>query len=188
MDVYNETKIGKMVAWAGDHFIYEYGENEIIKFSKFDFLMGKKNALAKFYNDYNLCKQYFGNYILDTEICYSKNGRRIAKIQRRLTGHLLTLKDLDDEYIRSQLREILQSYDRMAQSKLPFIDLIGQKGVWKKCIGNIFVTADKKLVIFDATLFKVSEFRVWQRPIIFLLLQLGRQIQKYRLKQFRLSI
>jgi len=188
MDTYDEKKIGKLIAWIGDHFVYEYDTDKVIKFSKFDFFLGRKKAKEKSNNDYVICKQYFGKYILETRIVSSQDGQRIAKIQQKVSGRFLAVRDLQNEHIKTQFREILQAYDVMRADGRPHLDLIGQKGVWQKCMSNILITKEHHLMIFDATLFDAREFSLWQRPFMFALFYIARSIQDARLDTFRVQM
>ena len=185
MNFYDEAKIGKLIAWSGDHFVYEYGIGEVIKFSKFDLLLGFEKAKQKYASDYRVCKEYLGKYVLDTEVCISPGGKRVAKIQPKITGRFLYKSDLQDYKIQSQFKELIAGYDAMAAAGYPWLDLIGQHGVWRGCLSNIFVTPEYRLILFDATLFDVKEYPFWQRPFLYYLFLFGRVLQARVLRAFR---
>ena len=161
----DKTKIGQLIAWGGEHFVYEYETDRVIKFSTLYFFLGSK-AKEKATQDYDTCKKYFGKYLLETEIAISSNNKYIVQIQPKIAGHYLTKKDLEHEYIQKQFKEIVNRYHTMIKTKNTEIDLIGRAGVFRRCLGNIFVTHSNELFIFDATLMKVTGFL---KPIVFLI-------------------
>lgn len=185
MGVYDRAKIGRCIAWIGDHFVYEYGPDQVIKFSKLDWFVDPERAARKGTHDYEICKRHFGDYILDTEIARSANGGRIAKIQRKIVGRPLRVSDLRTARVCEQFADILARYDNFDADQEGLIDLIGQKGLWRGGLSNIFVTPDHRLVIIDATLFGEDRFAAFLRPLMYILLPLGRLLQAYRLQKFR---
>ena len=40
--VNDKTKIGRLIAWGGEHFVYEYDTDSVIKFSILYFFLGSK--------------------------------------------------------------------------------------------------------------------------------------------------
>lgn len=160
----DKTKIGRLIAWGGEHFVYEYGTDSVIKFSTLYFFLGSK-AKEKATQDYDTCKEFFGKYFLETEIAISLN-KHIVQIQPKITGHFLTKKDLEHEYIQRQFKEIVNGYHSMIKTKNTEIDLIGRAGVFRRCLSNIFVTPNNELFIIDATLMEVTGFL---RPIVYLI-------------------
>jgi hypothetical protein len=161
----DKTKIGRLIAWGGEHFVYEYEADKVIKYSTLYFFLGSK-AKEKATRDYDTCKKYFGKYLLETEIAISSNEKYIVQIQPKIAGHYLTKKDLEHEYIHKQFKEIATGYHAMIITKNTEIDLIGRAGVFRRCLGNIFVTKNDELLIFDATLLEVTGFL---KPIVFLI-------------------
>src|SRR5687767_5035172 len=125
MNIYDQNKIGKLIAWRGDHSVYEYGPDKVIKFSKFDFLLGFDKAKEVVPEEYALCKQYFGEYLLSSEIVTSPDGKRIALIQEKVSGHRLTADDLRNVNVKRQFQEIAERYNAMVDAGYPEIDLIG---------------------------------------------------------------
>ena len=187
MDTYQPENIGTMLAWAGDHFVYDYGADQVIKFSKFDRMMGQEKARGKSVAEYELCKKYFGDFLLETRIVSSLDGRRVAKLQPKVTGRFLKKADLANERVRAQWVELLRRYDQYVASGAPFLDLLGQMGVWRRCLSNIYVTPEHTLVLFDATVFTPDDFPYWQWPIIYALLVVARILQRRLVEEFRVA-
>jgi len=163
--VTDKTKIGRLIAWGSEHFVYEYDSNSVIKFSILYFFLGSR-AKEKATQDYDICKKFFGKYLLETEIAISSNNKHIVHIQPKIVGHFLTKKDLEHEYIQKQFKEIVNGYHSMIKTENTEIDLIGRGGVFKRCLSNIFVTPNNELLIVDATLMEVTGFL---KPIVFLI-------------------
>ena len=164
---YDKRKIGKLIAWGGDNFVYEYDDGQVIKFSIFSWMLGK-HSQAKVLRDYKICKQFFGDYILETEVVSSKNGRRIALVQPKITGRYLLEKDLADDFIYRQFQEITAVYQLLIKAGYAPIDLVGGRGAIMNRLSNIFVTPKKKLVIIDAMLVEFEGAGIFS-PIFFLL-------------------
>ena len=187
MSTYDKHKIGKLISWRGDHEVYEYGADKVIKFSKFDFFLGFKRAKEVVPQEYALCKQIFGEYLLDTEIAVSADQKRIALIQPKISGHCLTAGDLQREGIKRQFREIVERYNAMITGGYPEIDLVGHEGlfsVFKRCLGNIMVTNKGKLIIFDATLLNPNRFAPFMRPFLYVLVKIFRPFQRSTIEGF----
>lgn len=153
-----------MIAWGTDHFVYDYGPDQVIKFSIFDFLLGK-DAPSKLQREYAVGKKFFGQYLLDSPIVFSANGRRIAVIQKKITGRYLTKSDLDRPAIKKQFEEIARGFYTMMQEGYKAIDLVGRGGVFSPVLSNILVTKNDKLVIIDTTLLDPSYLFFWKIPI-----------------------
>ncbi len=185
MDTYQPERIGAMLAWVGDHFVYDYGTDQVIKFSKFDRMIGQEKAREKSVAEYELCKKYFGDFLLETRIVVSPDGRRVAKLQPKISGRFLKKADLADERIQAQWVALLRCYDQYVASGAPFLDLLGQMGVWRRCLSNIYVTPEHALVLFDATVFTPGDFPRWQWPLVYVLLVVARVLQGRRVEEFR---
>ena len=149
MLTYNRADIGTLISRGRDHFVYNYGSESVIKFSIIDYINGDH---TKALEDYALCQTYFGKYLLSTEFTLSTNGKYLGKIQPKIIGRYLWKKDIEDPALRTQFEEINTGYQAMMQDGKPVIDFIGQPGLVRQCMSNIFVTPDKRLLIIDATL------------------------------------
>ncbi|HAE36239.1 TPA: hypothetical protein DCX66_04075 [Candidatus Nomurabacteria bacterium] len=183
METYDKGKIGELISWGGEHFVYNYGEDKVIKFSSLFYIIGKDKALLKLEKDYKICQEFFGGYILQTEAMVSPNKKYFVQVQPKINGRFLYSKDLENEEIRKQFIEIIDSYNKMIKSGDPEVDLIGRGGVLNPCLSNIFVTDNNKLKIIDATLLSVEGF-TFLRLYIFLLRKIVIYIQNRTIKLF----
>lgn len=158
MNSYDRTKIGKLIAWGGEHFVYDYDKDKIIKFSIIEFILGRKKAEEKANQDYSNAKKFFGKYLLETEVVNSPSGRYIALIQPKIVGHYLSKKDLEIGFVWQQFKEIMDGYFKMIKAGNVEVDLIGRPGAFNRCMANIFVTNDNKLLIIEATSIDIKYF------------------------------
>jgi hypothetical protein len=180
---YNKSKRGKLLSFGSEHLVYSYDIDKVIKFSLIHFFYGKKKGLKWAHKELEISKKYFGEFLLNTEIVISQNKRYIAQLQPKIIGHHLTGKDLDNEILYQQFLKIIDCYQQMCKDEQPEIDLIGQKGVFKKCMSNIFVLNNNQLVIMDATLFN-TKCPIILKPIITCLRYLVLPIQNRRIDEF----
>ena len=164
MPTYDKTKIGKWIAWGGDHFVYEYGAGQVIKFSGIDYFFGKKGR-EKSLRDYAVCKRYLGEYVLNTEFVTSVNGKHVAKLQPKVVGHSLTKKDMARSDIERQLTDLVQKYDLLLKQEGEVLDLIGRGGIFRRTLSNIFVDAEDKLYLIDTTLLVAGDIPLLQSLI-----------------------
>ncbi|MDO8660138.1 MAG: hypothetical protein Q7K54_06125 [Candidatus Parcubacteria bacterium] len=167
MNSYNKTKIGKLFAFGGEHLVYEYDTDFVIKFSFLYFILGQK-AREKAEKDYATCGKFFGKYILETEIAISPNKKHIVHIQPKIKGHFLVKKDLQKDIVRQQFIEIVDGYYSMTKAGNAEVDFIGRAGIFNRCLSNIFVTENNELFIIDATLLDVNT-KGFLTPFVFLL-------------------
>lgn len=155
MDTYNPKEIGTLMAWGADHLVYRYGNESVLKFSKFDFILGR-HGRVKAIRDYEVCRDYFGSRVLLTEFMRAPRGSRLAKRQVFLVGRNITKEDMENPRIQSQFMEILAAYRNMIADGVPPVDLIGGKGIFTRTLANIFVSTDGRLYLIDTTLIDVD--------------------------------
>lgn len=153
MNVYDPAQVGKPITgrFSGDHSVYEYDNDKVIKFSKIDFFLGFENALTKTIADQTACAQFFGEYLVPTQITVSPEGHRIALIQPRIQSRSFTKEDLQEADIRRQFIDVMDRYHAMVASGSLRIDLVGHEGVLKGRFGNMCITPEGRLRIFDTT-------------------------------------
>jgi|GEM_PF-791984 len=183
MHQYNRRKKGKLLSFGSEHLVYSYDVDKVIKFSLIHFFYGKKKGLQWAHKELEISKKYFGEFLLNTEIVISQNKRYFGQLQPKIIGHHLTAKDLDNKILYQQFLKIVEGYHQMCKDGQPEIDLIGQKGILKKCMSNIFVLNNNQLVIMDATLFN-TKCPIILKPIITFLRYLVLPIQNRRINQF----
>lgn len=182
MESYDRALIGKLLAWSGDHFVYAYGETQVIKFSKLEYLMGevgKRKAL----DDHRICSQFMGAYILPTTFVAIPNSVHMAKIQERIEGHAFGAEDAKDPELMRQLRDIIRIAREMETAHAsPPIDLIGGHGIFFRKLSNIFVRDNRKLIIIDTTL--IDSSISWMKPLMAFGRNFARRRQESALRIF----
>ena len=150
MGSFEKEKIGPLFAWGGEHIVYRYGSDKVLKYSILYYVLGK-HALAKAHRDYALCKQYLGDYILYTDIIVSPSGKHVVHMQPWISGRPLMQADLKDPQIKVKCIDLLARYALLIEKENLPIDLIGREGVFSGGLTNIFVTDTRELKIIDAT-------------------------------------
>lgn len=155
MKIYDPSKVGARIAWGRSHSVYRYGDNEVIRFPTgerlLEFLLRDGLTLReRFERDIALCEKYFGEYFLHTRIVGSTEGV-VATIQPLITGHYLSKKDLHDEPTKQRFQEFVARYEALTTTGY-VVDLIGQGGVFRRCLSNIYVLPDGNLKLFDAAI------------------------------------
>jgi hypothetical protein len=128
--------------------------------------MGKKRAMAKAKKDKAICLNYFGAYMLDTQVKVSKGKWCVVHIQPFLSGKQLTLDALSDVSIRTQVKALFECYERLVADGHTPVDLIGAGGAFRPILDNVLITPEGTLKIIDATLL---EARGLPRPFVWVL-------------------
>ncbi len=150
MNAYDKKKVGKLIAKGGDARVFLYRENKVIKFSTLSRFL-RKRVHEKLVRDYQIAKEYFGEYIVDTEHLLEKEYH--IEIQDFIQGRPLHVEEIeDDERIRKQCDEIRIRMRKMENDGYPPLDLVGNNGLFRSQFGNIFVDSEKQLHIIDVTL------------------------------------
>ena len=182
IQTYDKTNVGRKIARGGDSVVYLYDKDQVIKFSSFSFLVGNKMN-QKLIEDYEICKEYFGDYIVETNIARNPKNNRHIEIQTYINGKPFDLDHSKDNSLVIQLKEIAGMAKRMQKDGHPVIDLVGVKGMFKLCLSNVFVDRQGKLKIIDATFMEASSMGFSgfvMRPLVPLFLAR----QRYVLKRF----
>lgn len=165
--------VGNKIAEGLQHYIYEYGENYVIKIPKFDFvnlLYGVLNP-SDVENDKNLIEKYFKKYLVETKVFASEDQELYCIVQERVKNKIninshnidLVIKQFNEIYLMNKKLEFLTGYS---------LDLWGKSGILrsiKRSIGksNIFIEmtnliiekdegGSHKIKIIDTNLFKVE--------------------------------
>ena len=139
------------MACGGEHVVYRYGADEVIKFSLFDLLVWKGESRRKAEHDLVLSEAVFGPYVLPTRLATSPDGKRLAKIQRYANGRPLRRSDMRDASLRRQFEDLMRRRRALVDEHGADIDLLGGLGFLTGSFSNVFVE-DGALCIIDALL------------------------------------
>jgi len=183
MKYYDSKKVGKLISAGSEHIIFEYENDKVIKYSIVNFLIGINKGFNRANDEHNLCKKYFGDYILETEIFVSKNHRLVVEIQPKIKQRYLTINDMKKPSIKVQFMDIIKRYNQLVKKENVEFDLTGQAGLFKQRLSNIFITDNNKLKIIDATLLNVSK-PFWLRMFLVIMRLIVLPIQKRRINSF----
>ena len=180
MEIYDSAKIGKRIAWGRSHAVYRYGIDEVIKIPRLERWLGTRLE-DRLQRDISTCREFFGEYFLDTRLVISPDGKTIAAMQPAVTGHYLGKADLADSNIKRQFDDFVARYESMIRAGHAPVDLIGQGGVLRRRLSNVLVTEDKRLKLFDASLLDTKDIE-WGIPLVRLIiwLVLKRQVSTIR--------
>jgi hypothetical protein len=146
---YTEEKLGSLIAWSGDHSVYRYGTDHVVKFSRLEYILGDR-VKGRIERDVDVCRRFFGQYILDTDVV-SFAGRTLL-IQPYITGNPIRRSHMADPNAQRQFREIVFQYHAMKREGIPPIDLIGGTGLLHSELSNVFLLNDGRVRIIDMTL------------------------------------
>jgi hypothetical protein len=165
MEVFDANRIGKCIAWGGEHIVFMYGESQVLKFSLFDFFIGKASAIRKAKYDLEVCTEVFGEFLVPTRILRSFRGGRIAKMQPFVHGRPLRLSDLKDAKVAHQFRELLSRHKELLDVRREEIDFMGGRGALTGVLTNIFLTNEGSVRIIDALLISAPGALFWNVPL-----------------------
>ena len=149
--MYDSSKIGKKIGSGNDQVVYMYGDKHVIKFSRTALVVGKR-VKTKLQHDYRICKQYFGEFIVDVKDVSQPNSRRYIEVQEFVRGTPLCLLHGLNPNLVSQLKEILRCQKQLLNDGHAPLDLVGNGGLFRSCLGNVLVDSRDRLRIIDALL------------------------------------
>lgn len=185
MKPYDKSKIGKFIGYGGEHIVYEYGTDKVIKFSLHVYMSGA-SAVAKKVADYEVGRRYFNEYVIPTEVIEWRNGKRAVELQNRVACRFLQKEDLKNADIKRQFDDIMARYRRLEAETGTVFDLFGREGLLSlrrpTYMSNIMVGEDGRLLLNDFTLLSLAP-RWWEWPL-WLVIRWARGRQEQLLRRF----
>ena len=151
METYDQSRIGKLISWTSEHSVYHYGEQEVIKFSRFEILFGKR-IVGRIERDLRVTKEFLGPYVLETRTEQSPSGTRVALIQPFVRGEYLRRSHMRDPGVAEQFADIAERHTRLIAAHYAAVDFLGQGGCFSRCLSNIWVIDERDLKIIDTML------------------------------------
>ncbi|MBD3244717.1 MAG: hypothetical protein GF335_01860 [Candidatus Moranbacteria bacterium] len=147
---YNKEKIKQRLAVSGEHIVYRYGKDQVIKFPYGPIhLVDKRDSLNKIKSETPLIKKYFSDFIVAYEILfYQKNKQKTyCIIQDFVKGRSLKLKDKKNPQIKAQLKKLIKANEKMARQTGYVFEFFGIKNLFFhfifKGMDNVFIVKDK---------------------------------------------
>jgi len=138
-DQINPGDVGLCVAEGGQHYVFRYKEDQVIKIPKRSILM----RLYGFYKVEDLKKsdqllnELFPGYFLDTEVLASRNHRHYVIIQAYLiNGEFLTVKNFSK--VKDQFLQIVAQNRVLKQKHRLSLDYISFRGFFISLKALIF--------------------------------------------------
>ncbi|MBD3363425.1 hypothetical protein GF362_06940 [Candidatus Dojkabacteria bacterium] len=134
-DELNLYLLGERVGDGAEHRVYEYGEEKVVKVPRVNMLYG--HFAGEIYENYDICRKYFPDFLLESEILHDEDGHYIM-IQRKLNNpRNFSVHDLENDELREQFEEIVESNRKMVEEGLGTYDFFGMKGVIESYLDNL---------------------------------------------------
>lgn len=149
--VLDKAKIGPRIARGADRKVYMYGSDHVVKISSLSLLFGR-SLHDKLVRDYEVCKRYFPEFVIDVQDLTPPESRTHIEIQPFIEGDMLQKKHMQNAKVRTQLEEIHMRVELMVKDGYPPIDLVGHHGMFFRQLSNIVVDSNNDLKIIDTTL------------------------------------
>lgn len=173
---YPKEKVGRLLKIGGEHLVYQYGEDQVIKFPNLlaRVLFNQQKLAEKKKADLQLAKKYFSDYLLATEYLPLINSKySYCLIQPKVLVRPLLLKDLENKYIKEQFLAIIAINDIIKEQEKVSFDFLG---AWRlilnglvsnKSINNLMITNNEKIIILD-TVFLEYQSCAWSKLLYFI--------------------
>jgi hypothetical protein len=154
---FDKKQIGRIIALGGEHRVYRYDDNQVIKFPFGPrYWINAKKYCDNLKRDEQIVRQYFGEYLIDREIVYfNRLGTpSYAIIEPKISGRHLKKKDLDDSHINNHFHDLVEINQRLVSQENLSAEFFGLRGLvdkGKKEICNIMLEqGTNKLYLIDA--------------------------------------
>ncbi len=149
-----KEKIGRVIYFGGEHIVREYNHDMVIKFPfGLRFILGRKKIVDQVTNRYALAKEYFGDYLHDTQIVAEKNRCSYVYIQKRLNGELLTQELMKNPLVKEQFLGIISINKTLIKERgmtWEFFGVLGLLFTGDRYVRNCLVLKDGKIKMIDA--------------------------------------
>jgi hypothetical protein len=154
---FDEKLVGKFIAAGGEHKVYRYGDDKVIKFPfgpRYWFNPAK--YCENLQRDELIVRRYFGEYLVQREIHFffeiSKPSYVI--IEPKLPGRHLRRDDLKNKKVLKQFEEIVEINNSLIKQEDLSVEIYGLRGLLIKgkweASNIMFNPENKKLYLTDA--------------------------------------
>lgn len=158
MMMFNKEKIGRLANFGGEHLVYLYGDDKVIKFPNFLVSLlfdGNKYAFKKA-RDLSLGKKYFNEFLVETK-CYLTPGetKPYYLIQPLVKARPLVDSDLNDKHIKTQFFKIIEINKALKKQEGLSFDFYGARRMFfgylfnNHRIDNLLLAEDENIIIVD---------------------------------------
>lgn len=153
-----KKKIGRLIKIGGEHLVYQYGHDQVIKFPNIlaKTLFNNRKLAEKKKSDFSLAEKYFPEYLLKTDCLISDEvNKPYCLIQPLVNVRPLIKKDLKDKEIKENFEKILMINKQIKEKEGLSFDFFG---AWRllfneilpmSSVNNILLTPEKKIIILD---------------------------------------
>lgn len=166
------TKVGRKLSEGLQHFVYEYGKNEVVKVPRFDvvnLIYGVLNPVDV-EKDRKLIEKHFKKYLIKTKVYSSKDNELYCIVQERVRNKL-NINSQNIHLVMEQFNDIYTRNKKLEESSGYSLDLWGKSGILrsvKKSIRktNVFIEMTNLVIekdelsnyrakIIDTNLFRI---------------------------------
>jgi len=171
---------GKISSW-GDTTVHRYGDDEVIKFYRWSDRVFEEKFQQRLKSDYETAAHYLGDFVVPTQFIQYKN--KSVRTQPYISGRFLSKDDLNSPIVAKKFQQLIERYNKMVNSERYEMDLIGHEGIIRGKLGNIILTGDNQLKIFDCMLFKTDGLDKWAW-LMRLVMRIAKWRQHHVIKKF----
>lgn len=155
---FDKKKIGRLIKIGGEHLVYQYGHDQVIKFPNFlaKTLFNNRKLAEKKKSDFSLAEKYFPEYLLKTDCLIGDEINKLyCLIQPLVNIRSLIKNDLKDKEIKENFEKILTINKQIKEKEGLSFDFFG---AWRllfneilpmSSVNNILLTPEKKIIILD---------------------------------------
>lgn len=148
-NTFDQKKIGRHLPGWGDSKVFQYGNNQVIKFSKIVApVIGEKYYDRIVNNQYNAVRHFKEMVVPIILIKHPQKPLR-ALLQQYINGEEFTKKSLKNKDIREQFYTIIKAHNDFKEEQKYPLDIMGHEGATKGILGNIIITKQGELKLFD---------------------------------------
>jgi hypothetical protein len=157
------------ILWENFVFFHNWDYYKMPSFVGKKIFYRKNNSYVQAQKNFELIKKYFWKVIkiVDTEILKNNDGHYIIK-QKEVKGHILTKKDLEENYLLlSQFKKLIIINEIFWKKEWVYLDLLWSDFALKPNKIHNLITDWKHIYIFDFGLFEKEPknfiFRLFSR-------------------------
>lgn len=153
---YDRASLGKRISVSGEHIVYMYKEDQVIKFPAGPiYHADQEEAYDKIVNESRLANTYFRQFMAPFKVfTRTRKGKKSYYIiQKFIPGRHLELSDTQNIQLKTELKRLIAYNNRMYRETGFTLEFFGVRsllfhGVIKK-MENVLVTENGELRIID---------------------------------------